>query len=87
MKILFIANYYPPSRYGWGYMQRCKEVADGLAARGHEIAVLTSTQRNGPEVVRPYPVHRLLNIEPDWQQLSVCSLVPLAGSVCPKAIL
>ncbi|MDW8319667.1 MAG: glycosyltransferase family 4 protein, partial [Anaerolineae bacterium] len=66
MRILFIANYYPPSRYGWGYMQLCEEVADGLAARGHEIAVLTSTQRDGPEIARPYPVHRLLTIEPDW---------------------
>lgn len=66
MRILFITNYYPPSRYGWGYMQLCEEVADGLAARGHEIAVLTSTQRDGPESDRPYPVHRLLSIEPDW---------------------
>lgn len=66
MRILFITNYYPPSRYGWGYMQLCEEVADGLAARGHEIAVLTSTQRDGPEIDRPYPVYRLLTIEPDW---------------------
>lgn len=66
MRILFITNYYPPSHYGWGYMQLCEEVADGLATRGHEIAVLTSTQRDGPEIARPYPVHRLLTIEPDW---------------------
>lgn len=66
MRILFITSYYPPSRYGWGYMQLCEEVADGLAARGHEIAVLTSTQRDGPEINRAYPVHRLLTIEPDW---------------------
>lgn len=66
MRILFITSYYPPSNYGWGYMQLCEEVADGLAARGHEIAVLTSTQRDGPEMLRPYPVHRLLTIEPDW---------------------
>lgn len=66
MRILFITNYYPPSRYGWGYMQLCEEVADGLAARGHEIAVLTSTQRDDSEIDHPYPVHRLLTIEPDW---------------------
>ncbi len=66
MRLLFITNYYPPSRYGWGYMQLCEEVADGLAARGHEIAVLTSTYRDGPELPRPYPVYRLLTIEPDW---------------------
>jgi len=67
MKILFISNYYPPSNYGWGYMQLCEEVADGLAARGHRIVVLTSIQRDGPEIVRPYRVHRLLTIEPDWR--------------------
>jgi len=66
MRILFITNYYPPSNRDWGYMQLCEEVADGLAARGHEITVLTSTQRDGPEIARSYPVHRLLTIEPDW---------------------
>lgn len=66
MRVLLITNYYPPSNYGWGYMQLCEEVADGLAARGHEITVLTSTQRDGEEISRPYPVHRLLTIEPDW---------------------
>lgn len=66
MRVLFITNYYPPSNHGWGYMQLCEEVADGLAARGHEIAVLTSTRRDGPEINRSYPVHRLLTIDPDW---------------------
>lgn len=66
MRILFITNYYPPSDQGWGYMQLCEEVADGLAAKGHQIAVLTSTRRDGPEIPRPYPVHRLLAIDPDW---------------------
>ncbi len=66
MKILVVTNYYPPSRYGWGYMQLCEEVTDGLAAKGHEIAVLTSTHRAGPEVARSYPVHRLLHLDPDW---------------------
>lgn len=66
MKIQIITNYYPPSNYGWGYMQLCEEVTNGLAARGHEIAVLTSTRRDGPEIPRPYPVHRLLTIDPDW---------------------
>ncbi|RME48100.1 MAG: glycosyltransferase family 1 protein [Caldilineae bacterium] len=67
MRILFITNYYSPARYGWGYRQLCEEVADGLAAIGHALAVLTSTHRNGPEPPRPYPVHRLLHIEPDWE--------------------
>lgn len=66
MRILLITNYYPPCDYGWGYMQLCEEVADGLSARGHAIAVLTSTYRDGDEIARPYPVHRLLRIDPDW---------------------
>jgi len=68
MRILIITNYYPPSDYGWGYMQLCEEVADGIAARGHDIAVLTSTYRDGAEPQRPYPVFRLLTIEPDWNK-------------------
>lgn len=68
MKILFVTNYYSPAKYGWGYRQLCEEVADGLAARGHEIAVLTSTHRDGDEIPHRYPVHRLLHIEPDWEE-------------------
>ena len=66
MRILFLTNYYPPVRYGWGYMQLCEEVADGLSAKGHAIAVLTSAWRDGDEIARPYPVHRLLSLDPDW---------------------
>lgn len=47
-------------------MQLCEEVADGMAARGHEVAVLTSHYRHGAEWERPYPVYRLLPIAPDW---------------------
>lgn len=66
MRILFITSYYPPSRYGWGYMQLCEEVVDGLSAQGHDVAVLTSSYHNGTELARAYPVHRLLTIDPDW---------------------
>lgn len=66
MKILFLTNYYPPCKYGWGYMQLCEEVADGLSAHGHQVAVLTSDQRHGDELPRLYPVHRRLQIDPDW---------------------
>ena len=65
MRILFITAYFPPCQYGWGYMRICEQVADGLAARGHEVAVLTSTYQDGPEV-QSYPVYRQLTIEPDW---------------------
>ena len=65
MRILFITAYFPPCQYGWGYMRICEQVADGLAERGHDVAVLTSTYQDGPEV-KPYPVFRHLTIEPDW---------------------
>ena len=66
MRILFLTNYYPPSRFGWGYMQLCEEVADGLHAKGHEVSVLTSIYCDGAEIKWPYSVHRLLHLEPDW---------------------
>jgi glycosyltransferase involved in cell wall biosynthesis len=68
MKILVITSYYPPSRLGWGYMQLCEEVTDRLAARGHKMAVLTSTYRDGSETARSYPVYRVLSIDPDWNE-------------------
>lgn len=66
MRILFVSNYYPPCSYAWGYQQLCEEVADGLFARGHTVAVLTSTYGDGDETAHPYPVHRVLPIDPDW---------------------
>lgn len=55
-------------------MQLCEEVADGLAERGHEIAVLTSASRTGPEPTRTYPVFRWLTIDPDWESSRPASL-------------
>jgi glycogen(starch) synthase len=68
MRILVITSYYPPSRLGWGYMQLCEEVTDWLATRGHHVTVLTSTYRDGPEIARSYDVHRVLDIDPDWNE-------------------
>lgn len=42
MRILVISNFYPPHALG-GYEQRCRDVVDGLRARGHEVEVLSST--------------------------------------------
>ena len=67
MKILFIANYYPPADNGLGYMQLCEEVAEGLNERGHEVLILTSSQISGKDYQRDYPVFRLLSIDPDWE--------------------
>jgi glycosyltransferase involved in cell wall biosynthesis len=47
-------------------MQLCEEVTDGLAAKGHSLAVLTSEQFDGEEIERSYPVYRQLPIDPDW---------------------
>jgi glycosyltransferase involved in cell wall biosynthesis len=65
MNVLFITAYYPPCQYGWGFMRICEMAADGLHERGHNVAVLTSHYRNGPES-KPYPVDRSLSIDPDW---------------------
>ncbi|MBN2394318.1 MAG: glycosyltransferase family 4 protein [Anaerolineae bacterium] len=66
MRILFVSNYYPPCRYAWGYQQLCEEVADGLHAKGHDIAILTSTYSDNSDTAHPYPVYRVLPIDPDW---------------------
>ena len=49
-------------------MQLCEEVTDRLAARGHQVAVLTSAYHDSPETARSYTVHRLLAIDPDWKE-------------------
>jgi glycosyltransferase involved in cell wall biosynthesis len=41
MRILFLANYFPPHSLG-GQERSCQEVFEGLQARGHECLVLTS---------------------------------------------
>jgi glycogen synthase len=41
VKILVISNLYPPHAIG-GYEERCRQATEGLAARGHEMRVLTS---------------------------------------------
>lgn len=66
MNILFVTNYFPPCQFDWGYMQLCEETVEGLAARNHNVAVLTSVYRHGEEIGRDYPVYRLLAIDPDW---------------------
>jgi glycogen synthase len=66
MKILIITNYYPPCNYGWGYMQLCEEIANGLFEKGHETHVLTSHYLHGDDSYIPYSVDRLLQIDPDW---------------------
>jgi glycogen synthase len=70
MRILFVSNYFPPAAKG-GYEQWCEEVALALAARGHSMAVLTSSvamttsqgglAAEGGDSTYPFVVHRLLH--------------------------
>jgi glycosyltransferase involved in cell wall biosynthesis len=46
MKILIVTNYYPPYDVG-GYELRCKETAEELKQRGHDVLVLTSKRGSG----------------------------------------
>ncbi len=41
MRLLFVSNYYPPYEIG-GYEQLCRDVAESLRGRGHDLLVLTS---------------------------------------------
>jgi glycogen synthase len=41
LRILVVSNLYPPHHLG-GYELGCRDVVEGLKARGHEVAVLTS---------------------------------------------
>jgi glycogen(starch) synthase len=41
MRILVISNFYPPHFIG-GYELGCRDVVEGLKARGHQVCVLTS---------------------------------------------
>ena len=63
MRILFLTNFFPPVSRG-GYEAWCKEVADGLRGRGHEIVVLTSRYGRS-SLAHPDPswVHRDLHLE------------------------
>jgi glycosyltransferase involved in cell wall biosynthesis len=42
MNVLVVSNLYPPAVFG-GYEIICRQVVEGLKARGHRVAVLTSS--------------------------------------------
>ena len=65
MKILFISNMYPPHVIG-GYEALCEEAVEGLAKRGHQVSVLTSTYGYDHEYSEDN-IHRLLSLEGDLQ--------------------
>ncbi len=62
MKILFLTNYYPPHDLG-GCEQLCSEIAELMAARGHEIQVLTSRHGVTSQMPTESDVIRTLHLE------------------------
>lgn len=65
LHLLFISNLYPPYSRG-GYEQWCREVAEELARRGHQITVLTTATPNQPPTASAengVNVHRALHPE------------------------
>jgi glycosyltransferase involved in cell wall biosynthesis len=54
MKILVVSNVYPPHFVG-GYELGCRDVVEGLKARGHSVCVVTSDFRNATEIVPDTP--------------------------------
>lgn len=64
MRILFLSNFFPPARSG-GYTQWCHEVAEGLAARGHTVGVLTSRYERAKAAADEQNIYRLLHLEGD----------------------
>lgn len=63
MKILIVSNLFPPFYVG-GFEIRCEQVSRALAARGHEVAVLTSHHgAKGSKVEdNGITVHRVLDL-------------------------
>jgi glycogen(starch) synthase len=61
VRILTVSNLYPPNAVG-GYEVLCAQVTEGLAARGHDISVLTSCFGGRPADGRPVTVHQALQL-------------------------
>lgn len=68
MRILFLTNYYPPYEIG-GQGKSCRDVVEGLAARGHDCLVLTSMHGTGNVPVTEEGVRRWLYLEMDMAPL------------------
>lgn len=68
MRLVFLSNYYPPHHIG-GYEELCQDVAEGLLARGHAVAVLTSRGPSQDESSTSLRVLRRLLLEVDASSL------------------
>lgn len=70
MRILFVTNFYPPHELG-GQGRSCQQVVQGLQARGHETAVLTSMNGTDNKPLEVNGIFRHLYLEMDfvpWRQ-------------------
>jgi glycosyltransferase involved in cell wall biosynthesis len=61
MRILIVSNLFAPRVLG-GYEQACARIAAGLAQRGHDVVVLTSTSTREAKASSSLPVERTLNL-------------------------
>jgi len=84
MQLLFLTNYYPPASRG-GYEQWCKEIADGLRSRGHNMLVVTSTHgRESLSSPDPNWVRRVLNLEMEFIPIKNASQFFTSRKQCEK---
>lgn len=75
MRILILSNFFPPHYIG-GYELGCKDVAERLRERGHDVRVLTSTYKVG-KPQRDGEVYRWLRCD---MRLFLSDETPHSGS-------
>jgi glycogen synthase len=69
MRLLFVSNLFPPGISG-GFEIECRQVADALASRGHQLCILT-TPWGCPTPIKEevdYPVYRTLQLFYPFEQ-------------------
>lgn len=67
MKILFLSARYPPDFIGGGELSTAT-IAEGLAARGHEVTVLTGARESHEEQQRGVAVRRSRDLYRLWEK-------------------
>ncbi|MEO6809437.1 MAG: glycosyltransferase family 4 protein [Isosphaeraceae bacterium] len=76
MKILVLSNLYPPDVIG-GYELCCRQAADALRQRGHDVRVLTTAPRS-PSPAEPQ-VRRTLRLTDVWSHYSFQKSAPITA--------
>jgi glycosyltransferase involved in cell wall biosynthesis len=75
VKVLIISNFYPPHYVG-GYELGCRDVVEGLKARGHTVDILTSTYGAGRPICEG-GICRCLQLQSPGKRLLLSKLVEL----------